>query len=280
MVALAFVAGGLFTSCDTDNESTLYTPENINVSFETEEPSQVLTAEASDTIPVRIVRSDTKSEYTAHYTMQSADEGIFTDTGGGSVTFAAGEGVKVVNVIASNMVPGNSYSATLTLSDADIALADTITNNMKASSTISIMRDYTWVPAGSGTFDDETFIGAQATVNVEHAEDTELYRLVNPYTAIAGTTAGAALGTVSPANIQFSMDAQGNVSMEDGQYDIVPGSAYRSYKMYYDSKNYPGYCNVSNANGVITWNFLLLSGSDLYGGGNIIFTWTTGYPVK
>lgn len=280
MIALAMVAGGLLSSCDTDNESTIYTPQNVNVSFETEEPAEVLTANASDTIAVRIVRSDTRSAYTAHYTMESADNGIFTENGGGTVTFEPGEGVKVIDVIASNMKPGNSYSATLTLSDADLAVADTITNNMKASTTLTVRRDYTWVAAGSGTFDDETFIGATATVKVEHAQDTKLYRLVNPYQAIAATAAGADLGKVQAANLQFTMEDDGTVSMDDGTYEIVPGSTQSASKMYWAPTKYPDYCNVTNDKGVITWNFLVLNGSDLYTGGNFIFTWTDGYPIK
>lgn len=177
---LALVAGGLFSSCNTDVEGTYYTPTTQNVSFQTEEPGQILTQDASYTIPVRVVRSDVKAAYTAHYTLESADAGIFTDGGNGTVNFAAGQGVAVVNIQASNMELGTEYSAVLTLSDADVEQADTITNNAIFSTTLSIKRDYQWETIGEATFVSE-FFEESWDQTVTHAVGTNIYRLPDLY---------------------------------------------------------------------------------------------------
>lgn len=177
---LALVAGGLFSSCNTDVEGTYYTPTTQNVSFQTEEPGQILTDDASYTIPVRVVRSDVKTAYTAHYTLESADAGIFTDAGNGTVNFAAGQGVAVVNIQAANMTPGQEYSAVLTLSDADAALADTITNNAIFSTTLSIKRNFVWETIGTATFVSGAFEDSWSQT-VLHAVGSNIYRLPDLY---------------------------------------------------------------------------------------------------
>lgn len=268
-VLLAIAACGVLSSCDTDNEGTIYTTDKENVSFEVAEPSEVLTNNAKDTIQVRLIRSNVKSDYTAHYTFETADEGIFTDTGNGTVTFKAGEGSKTVDIIADNLEPGVECSATLTLSDADISTADTITNTQVAATTITIIRNYVWESAGSGKFTDYTFSenGASATVNVEHAQGTSIYRLIQPYAMYDGVK--------NAGNITFTLDKNYAASMNDGQYTLGDGIGY---SMYYASKKYPSYCNISNTGDLYTFNFLVTDGSGLYPGGQFTFEWTTGWP--
>ena len=64
----------------------------------------------------------------------------------------------IVTLKAENMQKGKTYNAKLTLSDADVALKDTVTNNMLAESTISIMCDYEWEDAGIVTFTEDLSI--------------------------------------------------------------------------------------------------------------------------
>ena len=68
---LALVAGFVLTSCDKDDEGAIYNPSLQNVSFETAEANQLLTQDASISIPVRLIRSNVSEAYTAHYTLTS-----------------------------------------------------------------------------------------------------------------------------------------------------------------------------------------------------------------
>lgn len=140
-LAIAFVAMLTLASCSTDQEGPIYTPMSENVSLSTETQSYQ-TQESSLEIPVRFVRSDASKEYTAHYNISTTADKVFSDPNNGEVTFKAGEGVAIVTLKAENMQKGKTYNAKLTLSDADVALKDTVTNNMLAESTISIMCDY------------------------------------------------------------------------------------------------------------------------------------------
>ena len=55
LMGLAIMAGGLFTSCDTDNEGTIYNVYTPNVSFETDE-AETLVSESSTDVKVKLVR--------------------------------------------------------------------------------------------------------------------------------------------------------------------------------------------------------------------------------
>ena len=114
---LGLAAALLFglTSCETKVEGPIYTPMSQNVSFETAKPATVTTSETSVTIPVRVVRATTTGSLTANYTATASDEGIFSDSGNGSVTFADGEGVAIITVNANNLEKGKDYTYTLTL---------------------------------------------------------------------------------------------------------------------------------------------------------------------
>lgn len=162
-LAIAFVAMLTLASCSTDQEGPIYTPMSENVSLSTKTQSYQ-TQESSLEIPVRFVRSDASKEYTAHYNISTTADKIFSDPNNGEVTFKAGEGVAIVTIKAENMQKGTTYKAKLTLSDADVALKDTVTNNMLTESTISIMCDYEWEDAGTVSFTDATFAETPATV--------------------------------------------------------------------------------------------------------------------
>lgn len=209
-------------SCNTDLEGPIYTPtvENISMAQETQ---SYTTNETQIDIPVHFLRANKKGEYTVHYTLESTKPGVFSDTNNGAVTFADGEADKTVVFHASNLEAGVKYQATVTLSDADVEQADTITNSANFSTTIVVMREYLWEDAGTAKFTDFTHaedeeLGATVEgVKVEHAitNDVNLYRLVAPYNAL--------YGVISKADIQFYLDADGNAQTlgPAGIYDIL-----------------------------------------------------------
>lgn len=159
ILGLAVVVLGGFTSCNTDVEGEYYKTGLDNVSFDVASQSLSVTVDESTvTIPVKVTRGNVASAYTAKYTAQATAEGIFSDDCNGTINFEAGQGTAVINVKAANLEKEVAYTYTLTLSDADVATADTITNTQIAKTTITVQRegDWTewkkWNSAGTGKF--------------------------------------------------------------------------------------------------------------------------------
>lgn len=177
-LGLAVILLGALTSCETDVKGdVMYTPMGQNISFETAEPSTITTSQSSLTIPVRIIRSLTSGSYTANFTAEASEEGIFSISNGTSVTFAEGQGVVVMEVTASNLAKGKDYTYTLTLSPVDVATADTITKKQNISTKISIHSDYTWKSLGKGHYSSPDFWEDEMDVVIEQAEGTSIYRI-------------------------------------------------------------------------------------------------------
>lgn len=270
---MALFAVLAMASCDTDLEGPIYTPtvENISMAQETQ---SYTTNDTQIDIPVHFLRANKKGEYTVHYTLESTKPGVFSDTNNGAVTFADGEADKTVVFHASNLEAGVKYQATVTLSDADVEQADTITNSANFSTTIVVMREYLWEDAGTAKFTDFTHaedeeLGATVEgVKVEHAitNDVNLYRLVAPYNAL--------YGDISKANIQFYLDADGNAQTlgPAGIYDIFKETGYA---MYWDPVKYASNCVFSNNGNKFHVEFLLAQPSTgkLFLGGLFEFEW-------
>lgn len=268
-LGLAVAMMGVLTSCETDVEGITYTPMAQNVSFEVENPSTITTSESSLTIPVRVIRSITNGAYTANFTAEASEEGIFSNDGNGSVTFADGQGVAVVNVTASNLAKGVDYTYTLKLSEAEAAAADTITKTQNLTTTVSIHSDYNWVSGGTCTFVDYTFSesdegDAAKGIAIQHAEGTNIYRIMNPWATTYGDSDGA-------GNLQFYLNPDNSIHFDEGVVANIFG-----YGIYFDTENYPDYCNVEQNGNIFIVNHLLLSGSSLYIGG-FAFQWD-GWP--
>jgi hypothetical protein len=261
ILGFALLAGFVLTSCDTKNEGALYSSSFQNVSFEIKEANQILTQDATLSIPVRLIRANTADAYTAHYTLISANDGIFTDANGGQVTFESGKAEAVVVINAANMVKGNEYTAKLKLSDADVAQADTTTNTAIAETTISIMCDYNWVNAGTCTFIDFNFAddeekGAKAeNVSILNGEGSNVYRIVSPLYKVYKSNS---FETSAP-NIDFYLNADGTITFPEGSSCNMAG-----YYLYWDTKNYSSYCFVEQNGNDYTVNHMLRQGTSLY----------------
>jgi hypothetical protein len=216
------------------------------------------------TIPVRVVRATTTGSLTANYTAAASDEGIFTDSGNGSVTFADGEGVAIITVNANNLEKGKDYTYTLTFGAAEAATADTITNSQNLQTVIKIHSDYNWVSAGTCTFVDYTFSDGDAAKNVaiRHAEGTNLYEIVDPFYA---------LYKESGDNIPFYLNPDNSIKFDEG---VV--AEFSGYGIYFDTENYPDYCNVQQNGNIFQVSHLLLQGTSLYTGA-FAFQWN-GWP--
>ena len=179
LTAIVSLAAAL-SSCNTENLGEIYESSATNVSFQTAKPAQKTVKTAETEVKVRIIRANTKGEYTAHYSFTPSAEGIFTDTGKGQVVFKDGEGATDIIIKAANLYPGNTYAAQLALSEADVALKDTVTNSFIQKTTITVFRDFTWNELGAANF-VSTFFEDTWSVNVYQAEGTNLYKFESLY---------------------------------------------------------------------------------------------------
>ena len=138
------IMGGL-TSCNTDVEGEYYSTSQDNVSFEISSTSLSVPVDQSTvTIPVSVTRGNVASAYSAKYVATASADGIFSDDANGVINFEAGQGTAVINVTAANLEKEVPYTYTLTLSDEDVATADTITNTQISSFTLSVEREGDW----------------------------------------------------------------------------------------------------------------------------------------
>ena len=253
---------GLVTSCNTDNIGGVYTPTAQNISFVSDEAVNTITAESDIEVTIGLLRNITKGEYTAHYTLTSEQEGVFTDLNGGTVTFADGSAKAYVTLKLNGMEKGNEYKATLTLSDADIETADENIGKPTVITNVTVMCDYEWVPAGTCTFYDNTIDESTLTaegVSVENALGTNLYRLVDAYKSIpdAGLLdSGISFTLNDDGTFDIVRDAEGvitNVSLKGTAYPIVWLDKYA-----------PDYCNTAVEGNLYTTNALILISGSLY----------------
>ena len=210
LLGLAVVVMGTFSACNTDVEGEYYRSDFNNVSFDVASASvSVANDVSSATVPVRIIRANTANAYTAHYTASASADGIFTDDKNGTVEFAPGQEAAIINVSANNLEKEVGYTYTMTLSDADIATADTITNTQKKKITVSVLREGDWNSIGKCLYRDNVIAGfftaavTEYPVEVlESAFNPGLYRLKNPY------------GEIYPYNEDGDWDASKNYYVE------------------------------------------------------------------
>lgn len=140
-------AMALFTSCDKENVATVYEPTGMNISFMQKSMSQI-TSEASADIVVNLSRFGNGGAYTAHYTLEDATAGVFTDANKGTAVYEDGKSMTSIVLKAANMEKGKTYTAKLVLSDADVATADTIVGKPVKEVVISVTCDFDWMNMG------------------------------------------------------------------------------------------------------------------------------------
>lgn len=190
-----------------------------------------------------------------------------------TVTFKDGESVVVVPV-TFNIGLGETETVLFTLPEEET----TVYENSSVSITVS--RDYTWVKNGTADFFEDIFYGLSATVDVQQAKEGDhLYKFVTPMRTLFRQNGETELP--GGVDLIFNMDEDGNITMEQGIYDVESGTSLiedGAYQFYYACKQYPQYCYFDNDNGKITFSTLLLSDDSLYSPYTWSFDWNNGYP--
>ena len=149
--------------------------------------------------------------------------------------------------------------------------------NYKLSTTITVTKLMTWSECGKCMFVDYTASDGTTAedVTILHADGTNIYRIVNPWTAVYGDDA---TGT----DIEFTLDENYQMTLEtDGtSTGIVAEFTYDgdSYTFCMPTK-YLSYCSVVSQGNIYQASMLgLYNGEGYYQGFQFAFMWTEGWP--
>jgi len=267
ILGLALIAAA-FTSCDTENKGAIYEPTVANISFMTAEPSTVVTKASSIEIPVALSRAIKNGSYTANVTLTDAPANVSLKSN--QVTFADGEGIAYATVVFNEMEPGETYTAKVSLSEADAKTANTEFGEQLATSTVSVMCDFNWIDAGTCDLYDFTcaMFGLPAPteakgVKVIQGERSNVYRILDPMEA---------LFPGDPDNDHDYLE----FTLTDGKMSFTEGFhvSYWGYYIYYVPSQYGSYCFVTDDGNTHDFNFLLNDkDGGLYSGGRMVIVY-------
>lgn len=261
-----------FTACSDDDWSgpgEQESNDNPGVFFTTVNAgSQEVDPADAKTFTVEMKRLNTNGRLTVPLIVSRNDSSVFQVPD--SAVFADGDSLTTFTVNYPSAPEGVALTVNIDIPTQYYSLYKDAASGVSFSKTVQVVK---WNDAGSGVFTDLTFFdapGESANVKVQQRDGTNQYRLVSPYHTLSPDD------FASTANIVFTLNNDGTIGFARAIYDIFGMSGYQ---MYYDPVNYGDYCSVTNNDGVIEWNFLILQGSSLYGGGDFKFTWTDGYPL-
>lgn len=274
MMVVVAISGLSLASCSDDDDNYTIGEQSDGAYIYSSFSSKTFKPEDAQTFSITLGRTNSAEE--AAYDLKCNNE-IFTAPT--KVTFKAGE-KEVAVPVTCNLDLGQTESVMFTIptEESSVYGDDTLS--------ITIARDYTWEKVGEAQFTDKVW-GMEATVDVMKAkEGTNLYKFACPLTTAFKQAGEEELP--GEADIKFTMDEEGNVSMEDGIYDVETGTNFTAdkdaslYQFYYVSTgNLASYCSFTNDNGTITFvPLLLMDGNGLAPCDGWEFIWTKGYPVN
>lgn len=266
------------TSCDQENEGAIYNSAFNNVTWEQKSMSTT-TAEENLVVPVMITRNHKDGALTVDYTVETNDPEVMSDDCNGKVTFADGSGSAVVNVKATGMEKGETYTYKMTLADAIVADVDTNFNNVNQEVTVTIVSDYTWLAAGTCEFVDVNLFGdnvaSEEAVPVLNAKEMpNLYKIPNPWPLVY-TAPDDVKYFAESSDIKFTL----NADYSAGEM-MCHGNDVGAYWIYYNPAHASlgENCWFANDGNVFTCSYVLAQGSSVvYYPAYFQFTWD-GWP--
>ena len=225
---LILFAVSLF-SCDQENMGTLYEPNGPYVAFSAPVVSgNVLSAENDYSVNVQVVRSDLSAATTTSVELEMNEdiEGVF-DLESSSVTFDEGKGIAYANIVP---VINPSFIDVTKTYEFSLTLVGDNASDFYNKTTYRASFSLTFKPYGTGIFSSE-FLENEWNVEVEKAEEAEVYRILNCY--------------AEGYNITFSVDNENNIrystqqtGYEDEDYGMVSLAMPDPEGSYYYSEPY------------------------------------------
>lgn len=216
-------------SCDQENPGTLYEPDAPYVAFSSPVVSgNILSSENDYSVHVQIVRSDLSSAATANVELEMNEdiEGVF-ELESSSVTFDEGKGIAYANIVP--VVNPSLIDVTRTYEFSLTLVGDNV-SELYHETTYRASFSLTFKPFGTGVFSSE-FLENDWTVEVEKAEEAEVYKILNCY--------------AEGYDITFSVDSENNIrystqetGYEDPDYGMVSLAMPDPEGSYYYSEPY------------------------------------------
>lgn len=185
IIGMFVVAVTLFASCSTDNEGDIYNGTTMGVTFATGTRLVSFPSTGYEGFDIEILRAKSSEAATINLSAvlivgneEQALPGTITVPS--SVSFAAGEFKTNLHVTVGDITPGINYKVKVTLP------AETATVDQISAKVVTIYRDYTFSPVGTGTFksaamaeEGEDF--ATWEVEVQKADQITWYKAINLY---------------------------------------------------------------------------------------------------
>lgn len=204
-------------------------------------PAETITLAASDNMEsftVKVNRSQTAGDLNVPVTFTTKAEGVLS--GPASVEFKSGENVADYNIAIGNLVPGESYSATIEVAVPEGTITHPDARNLKYTFTIS--KTLSWISLGMGTYYDGWVMdGVEEPypAEIQKVDGMERYRVVNPYkeyyTTIGPEAYGDWLpsGATGPQYVEFWENEDGSLSFRSFatglNYEGVDGQGIGAY---------------------------------------------------
>ncbi len=180
LLGISLAIAAVFTSCDTDNTGDIYKSETMGVTFGTASQSVSFPAHGYEGFDVEVIRAVATEAATVNITATLLDgdgkpvELPSTIQVPSSVSFAAGENLSSFHVTVGDIVSGRNYELAITL-DKSLAPVDA-----SMTKVVTIYRDYTYSPLGTGTISSE-FFEFEGEFEWEKADQITWYRALSPY---------------------------------------------------------------------------------------------------
>lgn len=173
---LAFVAVSL-ASCDTENEGSIYTADNLGVTFATGSQSVSLPATGVTSFNVEVIRAQYKEAATVALTLKDTTA-LKLFSAPQNVTFEAGKDKATITVQVGKIISGVSYAVTLSLSTDDASLGGV------QSRKVVIEKAYTYSLLGTGKIESTSMAGEGEDfktwdIQIEKADQTTWYKALS-----------------------------------------------------------------------------------------------------
>ena len=205
------VIAALFSSCNKDNEGTLYNNQsNAGVSFTASTLGAVSVPASNPVFDIEIIRGNIAAAATGTVTATlTVDKKEISGVTVSNYNFAAGEGRSTISVNIAPLEVGEQGTLTLKISDADKSVGSVATTTLKCS------KAYEWKSLGTGTYtdtwttaSDDDPDGITYKVEMQKAEGFDRYRIMNPYKEYLTSAAGIAnwgdwIASSNPEFVEF-----------------------------------------------------------------------------
>lgn len=162
----------VFTSCEQENEGTIYNAKNQGLSF-TFNAFEMSAPANNPVISVPVYRAVAGEAFTSTITVSTEAAGIVAPS---NVSFAAGEKEAAIEInLGEELAVGQIVDITITLNEADASIGGV------SETVVSAFKEYVFETLGMGTFEDNWALGGTYEVEIQKAIGFNRYRVIDPY---------------------------------------------------------------------------------------------------